>query len=819
MSNSFQSSPRLKKAYRVAVLMSLMLSYCQGILNAQTPADKFVIERYLKNNPGSENLKQMVKDSLNLIAHTGGRDTGAAGDTAKKQAPAVLPQEGASIYEQMLRNNLVVPDSLLNSLEVFGHALFSKKAGTSSLLSNQFPVPASYPIGPGDELIITLWGRINEEQRATVDRNGMVNITHLGPVSVAGLPFATMQKNIAEKLAGMEGVNVSVAMGELRSIQVYVAGEVAAPGLYMVSPLATVANALFAAGGVRKMGSLRSIMLLRGSRVAEKIDFYDFLLSGKNDGAVRLEPNDVVFVPIVKQMAAVAGNVRRNAIFELKPPATLKTLLDLAGGIAPGGFTNRIQIERMAQHSFKTVLDVTAAPSGALPEFDIQDGDVVKVFPVVVMDEGVVYMEGNVVRPGKYELKPGMRIADLVKSYSELLPETYFQYAVVERYEPPSYLARIIPFNLKTVLEENTSAENITLQSRDHVVIFASSYFEPDRGVSVDGAVTNPGKYKLLTNMKVKDLILQAGGLSENASPQRGELYRREYVDNKESTRKIEFCVQCAMESDSGSNLLLQKLDRVFVRTKLGWEEEKRITLKGEFVYPGTYILKEGETMGPLIARAGGFTDKAYRAASIFTRVSVQRLEQKRTEDYSRQLEMQMNNLSAELASKDNPEEARALLEQQKALLENLKKVQSLGRIVIDLNDPASYQNMVLEDGDELLVPRNFNTVSVLGEVFNPSTFNLDIRYSEARRYIQQSGGATENADQKNIYIIKANGSIVTRQMENVENYKLMAGDVVVVPQKLRYVNGYKIFLDTIDSITKVITAAVVVITFMTLIK
>jgi polysaccharide biosynthesis/export protein len=301
------------------------------------------------------------------------------------------------------------------------------------------------------------------------------------------------------------------------------------PGYYTVSGLSNVTNALFAAGGPTRRGSLRGVQLKRNGKTVATVDFYDFILSGKDNTGLRLKSGDVILVPIVKQMVAIAGNVRRSALYEIKPNTSLKDALALAGGISPAGWSSRIQIERFKDNQMQVVLDLTSETPSAIPDFEVADGDIIKIFPVVEKNRNAVYLSGNVMRPGKYEYKPGMRLSDVLPDYTLLLPETYFEYALVLRQNPPSFLNRLVPISLKSAMEDHSCAANIALQPRDEVIIYSRDYFEPDRTVIIDGAVTNPGRQKLLDNMRVRDLIIKAGGLTEEASPKHGELYRRTY--------------------------------------------------------------------------------------------------------------------------------------------------------------------------------------------------------------------------------------------------------------------------------------------------
>jgi protein involved in polysaccharide export with SLBB domain len=789
-----------------------------------TAQDSALAKQYMQQNgltPAEAKNLYKSKQNPDSLAGQGSNavSTPDSADSAAARRLKIDTTAQLSTYENIVRNRLVDPDSLLRTLTIFGLDAFTRAKVSTFAPADYVATPADYVVGGGDEIVVLLWGRINEgEYRLTVDRNGSINIPHIGPVPVAGLTFNALQKNILDRVQNIEGVQATVSMGELRSIGVFIVGEVKVPGFYTVSGLSNVTNALFAAGGPTRRGSLRNVQVKRNGAAIATVDFYDFLLSGKDNTNVRLKSGDVIMVPVVKKMVAVAGNVRRSALYEIKPNTTLKEALGLAGGVSPAGWSSRIQIERFKDNAMQVVLDLASEPGQAIPEFDVQDGDIVKVFPIVDMNRNAVYLSGNVLRPGKYEYKPGMRLSDILPDFNALLPETYFEYALILRQDPPTYLNRLVPFNLQKGLADHASADNIPLQPRDEVIVYSRNYFEPDRTVSIDGAVTNPGKDTLLDNMRVRDLIIKAGGLTEEASPQFGEIYRRTYDGEIVSTQKINFCVSCALANDSSNNMLLKKFDRVYVRTKKGWQDERRVMLKGEFVFPGEYVVLEKETLGHLIERAGGFTKEAYLPAALVCRSSVRMLEQKRNDDYVKGLETDAMKLSTDLASKgQSSADAQALLQQQLTLLSKLREQESTGRIVIDLTNPAAYENFNIEDGDSVFVPKQMGTVSVIGEVFNPATFRFDGVNAKARFYVDMAGGFKDNAAKKNIYIYKANGSIVTNKNVNVLETGLEPGDVVVVPQKIEYQNNFKVFMDTVTAVFQIVSILSVIATLIVL--
>jgi protein involved in polysaccharide export with SLBB domain len=767
------------------------------------------LNRYMANTANDVNASGQVN---RLLTNPAVRDSLFMRSELSKDTADVLSAEflkatakdtvfrEISVYESMFKGKDIIPDSLIGSLQMFGYDVFSQDRVHSFSPGDMGNVPVDYPVKAGDEVRVHLWGRINEEHLLKVSREGKVNVPRVGPVTVAGMPFGTMQRNVSQKLQNIEGVNVSLSMGELRPIGIYIVGEVNSPGFHTVSPLTNVTNALFAAGGITSRGSLRQVQLKRNGKLMAEVDFYEFLISGKDNSGLRLQSGDVIVVPIARQMVAVVGNVRRSAFYELKKPTKLSEVLETAGGVSPAGYMNRIQVERFHGNSRQIVLDIDSSRV-ALPDVIIQDGDLIKVFPVLSKGKNAVFLSGNVLRPGKYEHKSGMRIRDVITDHLDLLPESHFEYAVVLRKTFPAFIERIVPFSLQKALENPGSDDDLLLEEQDEIIIYPLDYFTPERTISIDGSVTTPGIYKILENMTIRDLVLQSGGLSDDASKQRGELYRRQ-GDGAGFFEKTEFNVEKIMQADPEHNKLLNKDDRIFIRSMKGWEPERRVTLMGEIVYPGTYVIFEYETLGDLIERAGGFKPGAYLQASVFIRRSIRVLEQNKQAQYATELEANMVKLAIEMASKGL--NTNSLFEQQMRLKEMLDSSTVMGRVLIDMTNESHYRAFTLEDGDELIIPKMPNTVSVLGEVYNPATFRRDDKRTTVRHYLNLAGGPKETAAKKEIYIVRANGTVISNKEVRIASVALEPGDAVVVPTKVRYSNNLKLFMDTADGVLKI---------------
>ncbi len=711
-----------------------------------------------------------------------------------------LKNEEPSVFEKISMGIEINPDSILKTIKVFGHSTFNNKTNTKNLINSS--VPSNYIIAPGDEIIVNLWGRINENHKLKVKRDGTIDLPRVGPIKVSGITFKSVKKNIENEIAKINGVNSSVSIGTISDINIYIVGEVNTPGKHTVPALSSITDLLIYAGGFNKTGSLRNIKVKRGNSTVKNIDLYKLLLSGNNFSNFRFLSGDVIHVPVASNMVTIAGNVKRSAIYELKGKSnSLTDLINLSGGFLATAWNNRIQLNRYNNNNEKKIYDLN--PDSL--SFKLQDGDIIKIYPIHSTEEKLITIEGNVKRPGKFEFKEGMKLNDIINSYDFLEKDTYLKYAIIYRINEKGQKVHLIPFNLDSIIQNPSYSNNLELKNRDKVVIYNRDFFEPERIISIGGAVTQPGDYNLFHNMHIKDLVLASGGLNISASSIKGELYRRTFISDSVHTKKIDFNIQLAMEGDENNNHLLEKDDHIFIRNKRGWGDKKTITLIGEFNFPGEYVILENETLGDVLERAGGFKSNAYLEGSIFTRNSVKDLEVKRTIEYADNLEKEMFALSSAMLSKGTiGTDALALIEHQKAMLQKLRDFEPVGRLVIDLTDNNSYLDIQLENGDTLYTPTKTNMVSVIGEVFNPATFVLSKNRSSASRYIEAAGGYMEMANKKDVYVIKADGSVLTKKMVNIKRYPLLAGDVIVVPKKLPQKSGaFNAFMNTLTVIER----------------
>jgi len=418
-----------------------------------------------------------------------------------------------------------------------------------------------------------------------------------------------MSNHLIKQAEQFVGANIDVTMGALKSIQILILGDVKRAGAYTIGSFATITDALLIAGGPAGIGTMRNIQLRRKDKLITTFDLYDLLLKGDKSKDTILQPGDVVFVPVAGPIVGIAGNVKRPAIYELKDKYDLNTLFELAGGIIPTAYTQQIQVERIVKNEKQIVVDIDDKHLTKAKDVQLQDVDLVKIFNIVERETNVVFMNGNVKRPGKYEYKPGMRIRDVIKDHLDLLPETYLEYALLVRLEPPALEKRLIPFSLESVLSGEDRAGNFELKPQDQIFIFSKWFFRDKPSITVEGEVRNAGKFGLDKNTNVKDAILMAGDLTKNAYLQKGEIYR---TGKKRETVTIYFNVGRAIEGDPENNLVLQDEDRVVVHSLFEYEYRKTVSVDGDVLKPGSYQYAQGATVKDLIFASGNILESAY---------------------------------------------------------------------------------------------------------------------------------------------------------------------------------------------------------------
>jgi len=523
------------------------------------------------------------------------------------------------LYAQYSRRSTV--------LERFGQDVFRDGTGNFEELPMDMPVGPEYVVGPGDGLSIDLWGGVSQRLVRVVDREGRVALPEVGMVEVSGKSLGDVQHIVQTVLRGQfRDVGADVSLARLRTVRVYVVGDVESPGPYDVSSLSTPLNALYTAGGPTSGGSLRLLEHYRGKQLIETVDTYDLLLHGIRADLQRLQPGDTIRVPPLRGEVTVEGMVRRPAIYELHEENNLAQVLELAGGVLPSGTLRHVDVERVVDHETRTMmrLDVPETDNQeqarqALENFKVQDGDKVKITPILPYADKTVYLDGHVSRPGKFAYRDGMKVTDLIKSYSDLLPEPSTSHAEIIRLRQPDYAPVVLTFNLGDALAGKD--QDLLLKPFDTVRVFSRYDFEDLPVVTVTGEVRDPGDHVTNGASHLSDAIALAGGVTHNARLDDVQVFHRT-SDGK--LKVVSVNLGKVLEGDAQSDLLLQPKDRVFINRDLSRLDPAMVTIEGEVGRPGKYPLAENMTAASLVRLAGGFRRGAYTAEADLTRYELE---------------------------------------------------------------------------------------------------------------------------------------------------------------------------------------------------
>jgi protein involved in polysaccharide export with SLBB domain len=714
----------------------------------------------------------------------------------------------------------------------FGLDIFLNGTGNFDSLPMDLPAGPDYLLGPGDGLNINLWGSMSQKIAVTVDRGGRVTLPEAGAVVVAGHTLADAQDMIQNALnRQFKKLRIDVSLTRLRTVRIYVVGDVKRPGAYDISSLSTPLNALYVAGGPTNQGSLRTVKHYRGQQLVREVDLYDLMLRGIRSDAERMEPGDTILVPTVGPQVTVAGMVRRPAIYELRNEKELSEVLDLAGGVLVSATLRQINVERIEAHQKRIMLslklpasDDKDAVNKGLDNFQVQDGDRVTISPILPYSDKTVYLQGHVFRPGKYPYREGIQISELIRSYQDLLPEPA-QHAEIVRLSPPDYRPTVIEFNLADILD---GEDPIELQPFDTIRIFGRYEVDPPK-VSIYGEVLRPGKYPLTQGMTASALVRMAGGFKRSAFTHEADVTSYVVQNGQRVVTKHETVeIAKALTGDNAADIALKPNDVLTVRELAGWSDiGASMTLKGEVLYPGTYGIEEGEKVSSLLKRAGGFRGAAYPEGAVLERVQVRELEQRSRTELIQRIETAASNpkFAASASGSEQAAMMQAMTQQQEHVVTALRNQPVTGRLVINISaDIGRWQNtpndIDLRAGDVLVIPKKPSFVLVTGQVFNPAA----LTYSAGKKagwYLHQAGGPSDLANKKEIYIIRANGSVVGRAGTeawwggNTLNTTMRPGDSIVVPEKIMGgSNVWKNILDTAQITSNLAIAARVATSF-----
>lgn len=677
------------------------------------------------------------------------------------------------------------------------------------------PVGPDYILGPSDVIILNMWGVIQQTTPLNVDGDGKIMLPKIGPLFVWGMRFDDAEKLIREKmLEEYANIEVNISMGRLRKIQVFVLGEVKRPGAYMLSSQATVFHALYTSGGPTKVGTMRKIKLIRNNE--EKImDLYSFIIDGNKEQDYKLMANDTILVQPIGDVVGIAGNVKRPAIYEITSQIGLDQLIRFAGGANPASYLQRIQIERIQGNERKIVQDLEFSDMTDIcndtHKILLNNGDLALIFPIASIRHNFVSISGNVNRPGDYEYYEGMKTRELIAKAGGVLSETYFERAEIYRVKEDGP-EEVVPINLNS-LSDGDDFSNIELKEWDRLVVYSKSDAFQTSFVEIEGAVNKPGRYELSTNMRLSDLIFRGGGLKPSRSLDNAELFRIREGQHPE-VKRIDLAKIIADE-DSGDNLKLFDGDHLFVREDTSAISKKTISLKGEFKYPGGYVVENGERLSSVIRRAGGFTENAFLKGAVFTRESVKAVQEKVLAQFidAEQKELLQEQASLAVGSTESQRSARMeLIKFRQERLQALMAVGAPGRLIIRLDQldmfAGSEYDIEVENGDILYVSSAPSSVQVVGNVYNPSVITF-IERKGIDYYLTKVGGVTKHADKKRIYVIAADG---TTRSKFVKTKEIERGDTIVVPEEIKYkTQPGLLFRDTVGIVYQITLGAIAI--------
>ncbi|MBI1976883.1 MAG: SLBB domain-containing protein [Candidatus Omnitrophica bacterium] len=685
------------------------------------------------------------------------------------------------------------------------------------MMSGFFPsVLASrdYILGPGDILIVYLWGKIQQTFPLQIDAEGKVFLPEVGPIQLLGTTFAQSEEIIKQKLSDkFANFQINVSMGRLRDISVFIFGEVKIPGAHHVNVQSALLQTLFMAGGPTKTGTLRKIKLVRDNE-ERVIDLYSVFIEGKKNADLQIQQNDIILVPPIGDVVMVKGGVKRPAIYELTSSISLTELIQLAGGLTARSYGHRIQVERVVGHQKITVEDVEFPTVEKLEEeaasIQIENGDVVSVFPISPVRYNYVSLEGNVLYPGDYEWREGMTLKVLLEKAGGLSGNAYTKRADVVRSRTEGL--EEIPIDLEK-LYQGDADQDLALQQWDLVKVYDREEVQQNRFVEIHGAVWKEGVYPLSVGMGIRDLIFKTSGVEPQADLDHVELIR---TDVEKGVELVNINLKEILEDEKGdSDFPLQEGDKLFIRLMPDVWHQIKADVSGEVVKPGEYIVQRGDTISSLLERAGGFTKFAYPRGAVFRRNSIKTAQEELFNQFMRKEQQMLLQEQASLGEGFSSKQADArtkLLESQDNVLANPRPGLFSGRLIIHLGPfdqfTGSRDDVILQDGDSLYIPPLPSYVLVM----NTQQQLIAATYEEGKGvdyYLAKLGGLRRYDDGRSIYLISATGEVRSRFIKTMP---VLPGDTIVIPQKLQYrTAGGLVVKDTISTLYQLGLGAIAV--------
>ncbi len=552
-------------------------------------------------------------------------------------------------------------------LKPFGYELFNKDSSVFSPMYDA-PIGSDYIIGPGDNLQINIWGSVNTALDITVDRDGKIILPEVGTFIVGGRSFGSLKEQLKQKLNEIfNNVSVDVSLGKLRKIKVYVVGETLNPGAYDITSVTTLFNVIFMAGGPTAIGSLRNIDIIRNNRVIKKIDLYNFILRGDKSGDIKLENGDTVYFNLKGKTVGIQGLVNRPAIYELKNESKLTEILNLAGGTVPTSYLKNVQVKRVEANKEIILLNVDLTVKDKLTKFLVKDKDIINIFPILPVDKKTIYLNGHVFRPGTYEYSNKMKLSDIIKSYSELLPEPYTEYAQIIRLQEPDLKPVSIMFNLGDVLSKKT---NVELKPFDTILIYSKWDFTRVPEIVIAGEVFKPGAYKIVKGARVMDALSFAGGVTKDTYLDRVEIIRK--IDIYGNKINMSVSLKEVMKNNSQNNIELKDEDIIIVHSNKEIFQEKFVTIAGEVTKPSRYLLGKGMRISDLINLGGNLTKAAYTQDAELVRYIVD----------GKDIKFQVIKLDLQKVMKGDSSQNILLMDLDRLLIKQIPRWDEIGKTI-----------------------------------------------------------------------------------------------------------------------------------------
>ncbi len=683
----------------------------------------------------------------------------------RASSESVLRESAEEYYPQRMK------DSIRSSKrKIFGKDVFSQKDLTFAPTMN-IPTPTNYKLGAGDEVVIDIWGASQTTIRKTITPEGSVNIESLGPVFLSGMTIEQANEIVRRKLSNLyAGVDeeggasyISLTLGQIRSIQVNVMGEVVTPGTYTVSSLSSVFHALYLAGGINDIGSLRTVNLYRGGKKVASVDIYDFILRGQTPDDIRLSDGDVIVVPAYQSLVNITGEIKRPMWYEITSDEHASDLINYAGG-----FTGEANVENisLSRKTGKYRQMYTLDPETML-SFTLADGDSIAIGKGLDRYDNRVQIDGSVLFPGYYEIGGDIRtVADLIKKAGGLKEDAFLDRAVLTR-EKDDLTFETLALNLNNL--ESSASGNTQLKKNDILYIAANTIDEDLGDFTIAGMIANPGQYSFAENTTIKDLIVRAGGLLSSASTARVDVSRR-IIDPASTTNAtiiaetFSFSIEDGLIADGKANFVLEPYDQVYVRKSPGFQEQRNVRIDGEVLFPGAYTLVEKEQrVSEIIKLAGGLSNNAYAEGARLIRTM--------TDD---EIARQKQSLAMLARGTMKDSISTESLETSRQYTVGIELEQAI-------KNPKSEYDIVLRENDRLIIPEFNNTIKINGAVMHPNTV-LYKKGEPLKYYIEQAGGYSDLAEKKRAYIVYMNG--MTAKAKGSSKDLIKPGCEIIVPTK-----------------------------------